>query len=321
MKAVSGPLPTDDGWAFEVKWDGMRVLAEVDDGLRAVSANGIDVTVRFPELAGLVEHLAGHRAVLDGEVAALDDRGRSDFSRLQPRMQTSDPAKVALLRPGTPVTYVVFDLLSLDGMDTTGLPYLDRRRLLAQLVEPGPGRLVPGHVVGGGQQLYDAAVAQGLEGIMAKRVSSTYQPGRRTTEWRKVKVRHRQELVVGGWLSGSGVRSGTIGSLLVGVHEPGRPTGPLRYAGGVGTGFTDAVLDDLHARLAPLVRPDCPFDPVPPRTAGKVASWVDPVLVAEVAFSEWTPDGRVRHASYLGLRIDRDPATVVREPHPADREV
>ena len=315
MKGVSGSLPTDDGWAYEIKWDGMRVIAEVDGVVAAHSANGHQAADRFPELQGLVDHLAGHRAVLDGEVVVLDELGRADFSRLQNRMHVSQPDKVAALRRDHPVTFVVFDLLHLDEAPTIDLPYVDRRARLAGLVEPGPCWLVPDHQVGHGQELFDAAAATGLEGVMAKRLDSRYLPGQRSSAWRKVKVRRRQELVIGGWTAGTGGRSASLGALLVGVHDP--EGGPLRFAGGVGTGFTDQTLALLKSELAARTTDECPFDPPPPRTALRTpATGVRPELVAEVAFGEWTPDGRVRHGSYLGLRTDKDPATVVREPQP-----
>ncbi len=317
MKAVSGTVPTDDGWAFEVKWDGMRVLAEVADGrLGLTSGNGIDVSARFPELAPLAGHLGGRTAVLDGEVVAFDDRGRSDFGRLQPRMHASGEDKVARLRATTPVVYVVFDLLRLDDRSLLDVPYVDRRTLLGDLVEATGTWMVPAHQVGDGRALYDAATAQGLEGIIAKRLDSPYRPGKRSPAWRKCKVRRQQEVVIGGWTPGEGGRSATLGSLLVGVGDPGGEGGPLRFAGGVGTGFTMDILADLQDRLTALATDDCPFDPVPPRGVVRTARWAEPRLVAEVAFAEWTTDGRLRHPSYLGLRMDKDPADVVREPDP-----
>ncbi len=316
MKAVTGAVPVEDGWAFEVKWDGMRVLAEIGDDLVLTSGNGIEVTSRFPELAPLVAHLGGHSAVLDGEVVAFDAAGRSDFGRLQSRMHVAEPEKVARLRGGTPVVYVVFDLLRLDGHSLLDVAYGDRRALLADLVEPDGGWMVPAHQLGDGQALYDAAAAQGLEGIMAKRLDSTYRPAKRSPAWRKCKVRRQQEVVIGGWTPGEGGRSATLGSLLVGVRDPGDEGGLLRFAGGVGTGFTMDVLADLQHRLTALETDDTPFDPAPPRTVVRTARWAEPALVAEVAFAEWTTDGRLRHPSFLGLRMDKDPADVVREPDP-----
>jgi bifunctional non-homologous end joining protein LigD len=213
-----------------------------------------------------------------------------------------------------PVTYVVFDLLHLDGNDLTGLPLSDRRRLLAQVLEPGP-RWRTSPVQDDGAALLDAANAQGLEGVVAKREDSRYEPGARVRTWLKVKVRLHQEVVVGGWIPGEGNRAGRIGALLVGVHDRPGDGGPLRYAGRVGTGFTEAELARLAERFAPLTVAECPFDPPPPRPdVVRGATWLRPELVAEVAYGEWTGDHRLRHPSYLGLRIDKDADQVTRDP-------
>jgi bifunctional non-homologous end joining protein LigD len=316
MKAVSADLPPDGtGWAYELKWDGMRVLAALVDGhVRLTSGNGLDATVRFPELAGLGAAV-GVDAVLDGEVVALDERGRPDFGRLQHRMHIAAAAEAARKAVESPVTYAVFDVLHLAGHDTCPLPYLDRRRLVADLVATAPRWRVPGHH-DDGAALYEAARDGGLEGVMAKKVDSPYLPGKRSPTWRKVKIRRRQELVVAGWWPGEGARDGRLGSLLVGVHEPDPDGGPgrLRYAGRVGTGFTAAELDRLGGLLAPLALDRCPFDPPPPRPVARVAHWARPELVVEVAFAEWTADGVLRHPSYLGERTDKDPTEVVHEP-------
>ncbi len=324
MKAVSGDLPAnDDGWAYEIKWDGMRVVAGVDGtgtaaGLQAVSGNGLDVAPRFPELDGLGAHLAGHTVVVDGEIVAFDDAGRTDFARLQPRMHVADRREAERRAAATPVAYVVFDLLHLDGHDTTPLAYRDRRHLLAGLVEPGPAWQVPDHHESDGAALLAAVSDRGLEGIVAKRLDSRYEPGRRSPAWRKVKVRRRQEVVVGGWTRGEGGRAGRLGALLVGYHDPAVPGAGepdrLVFAGAVGTGFTGAELDRLHARMAPAATERCPFVTPVPAPVARLAQWLTPTIVVETAFAEWTPDGRLRHPSYLGERIDRDPATVVREP-------
>ena len=318
MKAVAGSVPTEPGWAFEIKWDGMRIVASVDAGdVRLFSARGAEVTHQFPELGVLGAHLGGHGAVLDGEVVAFDDAGRTDFGRLQPRMHGQRPSRVAQLRRAVPVTYVVFDLLAVDDTPTLDLAYLDRRRLLADLVEPVGPWTVPTHQVGDGPALFEAAGRQGLEGIVAKRVDSTSRPGQRSPTWRKCKVRRVQEAVVGGWTPGQGNRSATMGSLLVGVHDPAASGNPLRFAGGVGTGFTDARLTEIMSLLAPLERATPPFDPPPPRAITRGARWVEPVLVVQVEYAHWTDEGRLRHPSYRGWREDKDPADVVREPDPS----
>jgi bifunctional non-homologous end joining protein LigD len=316
MKAVAGPIPDGAGWAFEIKWDGMRVVADLGgDDDQAWSGNGRDVLGRFPELHDLGAAL-GTRVVLDGEVVAFDDRGRSDFGLLQPRMQAAD--FISAHDQTTPVTFVAFDLLRVGDLPTDGLPYLDRRRLLADLVEPGPGWIVPSHHVGGGADLFDAAAAQGLEGIMAKRTDSAYLPGQRSSAWRKVKVRHRQEVVVGGWSTGTGARASTFGALHIGVHDPTRPDRPLRYAGKVGSGFSDAAIADLVARLTPHRRDDCPFDPPPPPIEHRGVTWFDPIAVVEVEFAHWTAEESLRHPVFLGVRDDKDPREVVREDQPSD---
>lgn len=316
MKAVSGPVPDGDGWAFEVKWDGMRVVADLggpED--RAWSTNGRDVLRRFPELHDLSADL-GTRLVVDGEIVVIDGAGRTDFGLLQSRMQV--PELAAAGPDPLPITYVLFDLLAVGGLDTVSLPYLERRRLLTELVDAGPTWQVPAHRIGDGHDLYRAAEASGLEGIMAKRTDSAYQPGRRSAAWRKCKVRHRQEVVVGGWTTGEGAREATFGALHVGVVDPTASGAPLRHVGRVGTGFDDATLRAILHRLAPLEVPDCPFTPEPPAAELRGPHWVRPLLVAEVAFAHWTADGHLRHPTFLGLRDDKDPAEVVREPGPAD---
>jgi bifunctional non-homologous end joining protein LigD len=322
MKAASATtLPAADGlWSYEVKWDGMRVLVEIDDGtVTAWSANGTDATIRFPELQALGEAVSGHgRVVLDGEVIAPDPTtGRPDFGRLQPRMQAGSATSVARVAAEVPVTYVVFDLLELDGVTLLDEPQRRRRDLLEALLPAGPGFFVAA-AHEDGVALLQAVEAQGLEGVIAKRRDSRYEPGRRSPAWVKVKVRLHQELVVGGWLPGTGARAATFGALLVGYHDPpaseGEPAGPLRYAGRVGTGFRDAVLRDLRQRLEALSVDGCPFDPAPPREVTRIARWVAPELVVEVAHAEWTADGVLRHPSFLGERTDKDPGEVGRLP-------
>jgi len=315
MKATSGDLPRGEGWAYEVKWDGMRALAYLDHGtVRVQSYNERDVTPSWPELVRLAEAVPAPTALLDGEIVATDADGRPSFGRLQQRMHLVKPAEVAARAAAVPVTFVVFDLLHLDGHDLTSLPLRDRRRLLDEVLEPGPcWQRSPLH--DDGQALLDAATAQGLEGVVAKRLDSPYEPGKRVRTWLKVKVRHQQELVVGGWLPGEGNRSGRIGALLVGYHDEAGDGRPLRFAGRVGTGFTDAELRRLEGLLAPLSTDACPFDPPPPRSElRRGPRWVRPELVAELAFGEWTSDGRLRHPSYLGLRDDKAPADVTRDP-------
>ncbi|MGE3619059.1 MAG: non-homologous end-joining DNA ligase [Acidimicrobiia bacterium] len=312
MKATTGELPNGDGWSYEVKWDGMRALAFVEDGeVRIQSTNLLDVTSSWPELAGLAEALGPRPVLLDGEIVATGDDGRPSFGRLQQRMHVAAAAEARRRAALVAVRYVVFDLLQLGPHPLVDLPLAERRRLLGELVEPGPAwTCSPAYP--DGEALLDAARAQGLEGVVAKRDDSPYLPGRRTRTWLKVKVRRRQELVVGGWVPGEGRRAEGLGALLVGYHEPGG--GPLRFAGGVGTGFSDGDLDRLARLLAPLATDRPPFEPVPTRTElRRPPRWVRPELVAEVEFGEWSDGGKLRHPSFLGLRNDKDPADVVRE--------
>jgi len=311
MLAVPGALPADDaGWGYEFKWDGVRVVCYVDGGrIRLMSRNDRDVTVSYPELHHVGEALGSTGAVLDGEVVAFDHEGRPSFSRLQQRMHVVDPAKARRLSADVPVAFLVFDVMFLDGMLTTGRPYRERRRLLDGLDLGGPHMAVPPWYEGGGAEVMLAARDQRLEGVVAKRIESTYQPGRRSRDWVKVKIVRTQEVVVVGWAPGKGRRGGTIGALLLALPGPGG----LHYAGRVGTGFTDATLTHLAEQLAPLGRTGPPLADAVPRAQAVDAHWVEPRLVGEVAFSQWTADDRLRHPSWRGLRPDKDAADVVRE--------
>ena len=264
------------------------------------------MAVGYPELAQLGRSVGGRPAVLDGEVVAFDDEGAPSFSRLQERMHVLDASTAAARAATTPVVYVVFDLLHFDGSDCWRLPYLDRRRLLGELVEDGPHWRVPPHHTSGGAELLAAVEERGLEGLVAKRVDRPYEPGRRSSSWRKVKVRHAQEFVVGGWLPGAGNRTGVMGSLMIGCH---RPEG-LWWVGNVGTGFTHRELERVGAILEQLTIDRCPFEPAPTGPTARGARWVRPEMVVQVEFGEWTPDGRLRHPAYLGERIDKDPGAV-----------
>ncbi len=310
MKATSGSLPIGDDWLYEIKWDGMRLVVTIADGsVRLSSATGKDATISYPELAGLADALGVDSAVLDGEVVAFDDEGRPDFGRLQQRMHVSNPRVAAERAAEVPAVLCLFDLLALDGRDVTGLALTDRRQLLETLIDNGPHWQVPA-AHGDGGPLLEAAEAAGLEGVVAKRRDSVYRPGSRTREWVKVKVRRRQEFVVGGWGAGEGGRSGRIGGLLVGYHDV--PGGPLRYAGRVGSGLSDREIDVLAGLVVPIEA--SPFDPQPPDTHLRAVTWVEPTVVVEVEYAEWTGDGRLRHPTYAGRRIDVDPGDVTATP-------
>ncbi|MFN0029754.1 MAG: non-homologous end-joining DNA ligase [Acidimicrobiales bacterium] len=312
MRAVAGelPSPSEAGrWAFEIKWDGMRVVAHIaaDGVVRLQSAKPREVTASFPELAALATATGGRSAIVDGEVVALDDAGRPSFGRLQHRMHVTGAREVRRRAAEVPVAYQVFDLLAFDGHEAIGLPYLERRRLLAEVLTPGPSWAVPAHYLEDGAGLLARVTELGLEGLMAKRCDAVYELGRRSPAWRKIKVRQQQEFVVGGWSPGEGNRTGKLASLLVGAHDE---TGRFCFAGRVGTGYTDAELRRLGAKLAPLAVTDNPFQVIPPAELRRPCHWVSPELVVEVAFSEWTADRLLRHPAYLGERLDKPPRSV-----------
>ena len=308
MLATTGPLPADDGrWSYEVKWDGVRALVAVEDGrVRLTSRNGNDVTAAYPELRGLGTALRATPALLDGEVVAFDPDGRPDFGRLQSRMHARRPS--GALQHDTPVTLLLFDALHVDGRWLLDLPYAQRREALEALALAGDRWQVPPAFPGDGEAVLEATRARGMEGVVAKRKDSRYEPGRRSDCWVKVKHVRRTSAVVVGWKPGEGGRAGRIGSLLLAVpHGEG-----WTYAGHVGTGFSAATLRMLGERLAPLRREAAALDDVP-REHARSAVWVEPELVCEVDYTEWTRDGRLRHPSYKGLRDDVDPRSVVRE--------
>jgi bifunctional non-homologous end joining protein LigD len=306
MLSIPGPRPTDvDDWAVELKWDGVRAMAYIERGrTRLISRTGKDITDTYPELATLGKDLK--QALLDGEIVAFGADGWPDFEALQARIHASTPAEAARRAKVTPVGYVAFDLLQIDGRPFADHPYETRRAELEK-IQPNDALQIPPRFAGTDLgAVLDTAQQHGLEGIVAKRKDSPYEPGVRSPNWRKIKNLLRQEVVVGGWKPGKGNRAATLGSLLVGVYDEGT----LRYAGHVGTGFTDATLRMLKSKLK--TRETSPFDEVPAEHA-RVAVWTQPELVIEVAFERWTNQGRMRAPVYKGLRDDKDPAEVVRE--------
>ena len=305
MLARTGELPPDDGrWAFEIKWDGVRAIAFVQGGRLILHArSGNDISARYPELRPIAEALAGREVVLDGEVVAFDG-GRPSFQKLQARMHLTGDAQIRRLARDAPVHYIVFDLLYLDGRSLCDLPYEERRARLAELELEGPTWQAPAHHVGDGAALRDLTRAQGLEGVVAKRLDSPYLPGRRTSGWVKVKNVASTDVVIGGWLPGDGGRAGRLGSLVIGIPDD---DGVLRYAGRVGTGFTQAELIRLGAELEPLATAASPFEG---RQPPKLTRFVEPRLVARVDFSERTSAGTLRQPSYKGTRDDVAPEDV-----------
>jgi bifunctional non-homologous end joining protein LigD len=297
-------------WAVEMKWDGVRALAFISGGrLRLVSRTGKDISATYPDLAGLGGAVTASQALLDGEIVAFSD-GRPDFEALQPRMHVSSADAAFRLSSTIPVSYLAFDALHVDGVGLTSLSYVERRKTLDTIISNGPRWLAPPNFPGPDLDAVRAAsVANGLEGVVVKRLDSVYEPGARPGSWLKVKNQLMQEVVVAGWKPGQGNRTGLVGSLLVGVYSAGL----LVYAGHVGTGFSDPVLRMLTRRLDALRRPGSPFDGPVPAEYSRPAVWVEPRLVIDVTFDRWTRAGRMRAPAYRGLRDDKDPADVVRE--------
>lgn len=310
MLAVTGSLPDpeeDSDWAYEFKWDGVRALARVEGGrVTLFSRRGDDITGIYPELRALGEDLGSTQAWLDGEIVAFRD-GRPHFATLQGRINAG-AQKARRLSQRSPVTYLVFDLLHLDGHSCMGLPYWQRRNLLEQLDITGEHWRTPPSFPGDGRAVAEAAAEQRLEGVVAKRLDSPYRPGERSVDWRKITELRTLEVVIGGWRQGRGRRSDTFGSLLLGIPNDGR----LQYIGQVGTGFDEDALHALTSRLHRLERRTSPFSEALPKDRTSGAHWVSPRLVGEVAFKSWTDDGRLRAPTWRGLRPDRDPEELAR---------
>jgi bifunctional non-homologous end joining protein LigD len=299
LATLSEELPRGKEWLYEVKWDGYRALCTLRDGEATLASRaGNDLTARFmPVARALPRALRTPSCVVDGEVCALDERGRPSFSAMQ---QST----------GTLVIYL-FDLLELEGSPLVDLPLTERRDRLAKLLDPAAGVVRLSEAFEDGEVLMEAVTEQELEGLVAKRASSRYQPGKRTRDWLKVKARNEDEFLIAGYTRGEGRRASTLGALVLAVRRGGE----LVYAGNCGTGFTEDEIARLLARLKPLQRPDLPFPVVPkmPRVKAADVVWVEPELVCEVEFAEWTPDGRLRAPAYKGLRDDKAPEEVRHE--------
>jgi bifunctional non-homologous end joining protein LigD len=305
MLATLASEPFDDqAWGFEPKWDGIRALAVCDEGTRLVSRNEHDVTVAYPELHRIHEQLVALDAILDGEIVAFEN-GVPSFQRLQSRMHLRDEKQIGQMAKSIPVAYMIFDILYLDGKDLTGLPLGDRQQLLTEVVVPTDHVQVSPVVPESGTALFSAASEQGLEGIMAKRLTSNYQPGVRSRDWLKVKVTFDADVVIVGWTDGEGRRAGTLGSLVMAVYD----AGGLRYVGNVGTGFDRRSLDDALDRLGALEDTVPPFgsDVVRSRSELRRTHWVVPSLVATVEHRQLTGAGRLRSPSFKGFREDKEP--------------
>ena len=302
----------DDGWWFEPKLDGIRCLADLATGETILrTRRGRDVTAQYPELHMVHELVDQVNAVIDGEIVAFDERGRNSFEALQQRMNLQGQRAIARASKQIPVALVVFDLLWLDGHDTTGLGLEQRRELLELVVEEDPRLQVMSHVQGEGKAFTESARTLELEGVVAKRMGSTYLPGRRSPDWRKIKLTDTQDCVILGWTPGQGGRGTSFGALLVGAIDA---DGEMRWIGQVGTGFTDTTLKAVLAQLEPLVRADPPIDD-PELAAVKGATFVEPELVCEVGYLEITKSTKkMRAPTFKGMRPDKTPDECVLEP-------
>lgn len=298
----------DDAWVFEPKWDGVRAIAVCSDETMLLSRSLRDITAGYPELNRLHQQMVALEAVVDGEIVAMH-QGRPSFERLQSRINLSNPRDIERAVKTIPVTFIAFDLLYLDGRSLMSLPLSERRSMLEELVVCNDLVDVSTSVPAEGRALFEAAKVRNLEGIIAKRASSPYRPGKRSRDWLKIKTTYDADVVIGGWSRGEGARSSRFGALLVGAYEDGR----LRYVGSVGTGFSAAVLDELMKAMEALVTPENPFDSDPRKDKtrwGKPVKdprWVRPELVAAVEFRELTSAGKLRAPSFKGLRDDKRP--------------
>jgi bifunctional non-homologous end joining protein LigD len=298
MMAVAGELPTGPEWVYEYKWDGIRATVRTtSDCTRVYSRTGRDLTRAFPELAGLVDQLPD--SVIDGELISLDASGAASFGRIIERMHTTDPAQVSRLVKSVPATYMIFDLLRLDGTDVRELPYATRRDLLDDLELAGPAWQTSPYLTDG-PDAFHAAIENGLEGVMAKRMDSRYHSGVRSRDWVKVKPVHTADVVVGGWRRGAR----ELGAMLVGeMVEPGR----LRFRGRVGGGIGDKAQRDLLAALRPLETERSPFDTRLATEDARGTTWVRPELTVEIAYGVITDDGRFRFPRFRRIRPDKPP--------------
>ena len=305
MLATLAKEPFDDPeWAYEPKWDGVRAIAICGQDTRFISRNNHDISVAYPELAGLHNQVVALDAMLDGEIVAFED-GVPSFQRLQQRMHLRDPRRIEEMVKRIPVVYMVFDLLFVDGTDMTTAPYDERRRVLEEAVVPSDQLQISPAVDGEGVALFEAAAQQGLEGVMAKRKTSQYQPGGRSADWLKFKVVFDADVVVVGWTEGEGNRSGSLGSLVMAVHRDG----VLVYVGNVGTGFNKGSLEETMKLLGELEETGPPFPAEIVRSTPELrrVHWVAPTLVAMVEHRQLTSAGRLRAPAFKGFRDDKTP--------------
>ncbi len=305
MKSMlSETPPKGDEWLFEIKWDGVRAICFIDDKtVRITSRTGNSCERQYPELSVIGHQIAAKQAILDGEIAVLDKSGVSSFGLIQPRIAVADPNSVAHLARRTPVTLFVFDLLYLDGYDLRGVPLIERKRVLQSILQPSGVMRYSEHFVNNGKEMWQAAKATGLEGIIAKCATSTYQ-SKRSRDWIKVKIVAQQEFIICGYTAGE---REYFGSLVLGLYD----SGELVYVGNVGTGFDQRLMEQIYRQIEPLTTTQSPFEEVP--EIGREITWVRPEVVCEVKFATWTEEGRLRAPVFLGLRADVEPNECVRE--------
>jgi len=301
---LSETPPKGDEWLFEIKWDGVRAICFIDDKkVRITSRTGNSCERQYPELSVIGHQIAAKQAILDGEIAVLDKNGVSSFGLIQPRIAVADPNSVAHLARRTPVTLFVFDLLYLDGYDLRGVPLIERKRVLQSLLQPSGVMRYSEHFVNNGEEMWQAAKATGLEGIIAKCATSTYQ-SKRSRDWIKIKIVAQQEFIICGYTAGE---REYFGSLVLGLYDSGK----LVYVGNVGTGFDQRLMEQIYRQIEPLTTQESPFEEMP--EIGREITWVRPEVVCAVKFASWTEEGRLRAPVFLGLRLDVEPKECVRE--------
>jgi len=304
-----GTPPVDGDWIYEIKWDGVRALCFIDGGkLRMISRNANAMEKQYPELSILPHQVHARQAIVDGEIVALDAHGKPSFELLQRRINVAEASAIARLSRNSPVVFIAFDLLYLDGSDLRRTPLIERKRLLKEVLKPNELVRYSEYFAGSGAEILEAVEAQGLEGVVAKRPDSVYE-SRRSPDWVKWKVVDTASLVICGFTPGEGSRSGEdlFGALVLGIFDGGR----LIWAGNVGTGFDQKLIKTVYAKLAPLVTAHSPLHGE--KGLPRKVTWTRPELVCEVKYANWTEDGRLRAPVFMGLRPDIEPADCVRE--------